>query len=100
MHTSHPIPPDTVRDGERPAPLGGARSTRRGAWLRRLQGMAGTVAVFISIAAGSVVAASEALQDAPGNAVRTFCDAFVQSPGAKQAAAPDAGEAILEGGLQ
>lgn len=59
-----------------------AISARHGAYLRRLQSIAGSAAVLVAIAASSVVAASEALHEAHGNAVRVFCDAFVQPQGA------------------
>lgn len=59
-----------------------AISARHGAWLHRLQSIAGSAAVFMAIAASSVVAASEALHEAHGNAVLVFCDAFVRPHGA------------------
>jgi hypothetical protein len=75
-------------------------SARHGAWLRHLQGIAGPAAVFTTIVASSVVAASEALHEASGNAIRAFCDAFVQPHGAADAPKLDADAASTDRGLQ
>ncbi|MDM0049845.1 hypothetical protein [Variovorax sp. J22R115] len=66
---------------------------------RRLQGIAGSIAIVMTIAASSVLAASEALQETPGGAIRAFCDAFGQAHGAPHASSLDAGEASADGSL-
>jgi hypothetical protein len=65
----------------------------------RLQGIAGSIAIVMTIAASSVLAASEALQESPGSAIRVFCDAFGQVHGAPHGSSLDAGEASAEGSL-
>lgn len=50
--------------------------TERANWRSRLQAIASTAVVIIAVAAGSVVAASEALQEEPGDAIGVFCSAL------------------------
>jgi hypothetical protein len=50
--------------------------TEQGNWRYRLQAIASTSVVIAAVAAGSVVAASEALQEAPGDAIGVFCSAL------------------------
>ncbi|MDM0074765.1 hypothetical protein QTH90_10255 [Variovorax sp. J2P1-59] len=74
------------------------RGHRRPGLLATLQGIAGTAAVCMTIAASSVVAASEALHEAPGSAVRALCDAFAQPHPAANASMPDVAEALADRG--
>lgn len=63
----------------RSTPCAPSPDDRAGALLRRLQGIASTAVVMGAVAAGSVVAASEALQETPGDAVVVFRDALAGS---------------------
>ena len=53
-----------------------ATKAERADWRQRLQAIASTVVVIAAVSAGAVVAAAEALQKSPGDAIIIFCSAL------------------------